>query len=77
MLIIIGYVYYRYRLGKAKSLLDTQEKQRLQLEQENLKRENENLELRSRQVELERHNLQQANEKLELERHNAVLTYHR
>lgn len=73
LLIITGYVYYRYRLGKAKSLLDTQEKQRLQLEQENLKRENENLELRSRQVELERHNLQQANEKLELERHNAVL----
>ena len=73
LLIIIGYVYYRYRLGKAKSLLDTQEKQRLQLEQENLKRENENLELRSRQIELERHSLQQANEKLELERHNAVL----
>lgn len=73
LLIIIGHVYYRYRLGKAKSLLDTQEKQRLQLGQENLKRENENLELRSRQVELERHNLQQANEKLELERHNAVL----
>ena len=73
LLIIIGYVYYRYRLGKAKSLLDTQEKQRLQLEQENLKRENENLELRSHQVELERHNLQQANEKLELERHNADL----
>lgn len=73
LLIIIGYVYYRYRLGKTKGLLDTQEKQRLQLEQENLKRENENLELRSRQVELEKHNLQQANEKLELERHNAVL----
>lgn len=73
LLIITGYVYYRYRLGKAKNLLETQEKQRLQLEQDNLKRENENLELRSRQVELERHNLQQANEKLDLERHNAVL----
>lgn len=73
LLIIIGCVYYRYRLGKAKSMLDTQEKQRLQLEQEILKKENENLELRSRQVDLERHNLQQANEKLELERHNAVL----
>ncbi len=73
LLIIIGCVYYRYRLGKAKSMLDTQEKQRLQLEQENLKKENENLELRSRQVDLERHNLQQANEKLELERHNAIL----
>lgn len=73
LLIITGYVYYRYRLGKAKNLLETQEKQRLQLEQDNLKRENENLELRSRQVELERHNFQQANEKLDLERHNAVL----
>lgn len=63
LLIIIGYVYYRYRLGKAKSLLDTQEKQRLQLEQENLKRENENLEL-------ERHNavLEKQAAQLECER---------
>lgn len=73
LLIITGYIYYRYRLGQAKSLLDTQEKKRLQLEQENLKRKNENLELRSRQGELERHNLQRANEKLALERYNAVL----
>ena len=73
LLIIICLIYYRYRLGQTKSKLDEQEKRRLQLEQENLKRENENLELRSRQSELERHNLQQANEKLELERHNAVL----
>ena len=37
LLIIISYIYYRYRLEKAKTLLDTQEKQRLQLEQENLR----------------------------------------
>ena len=53
LLIIIGYIYYRYRLGKAEILLDAREKQRLQLEQENLKKENENLELKSRQAELE------------------------
>lgn len=73
LLIVTGYIYYHYRLGQTKSKLDDKEKTRLQLEQENLKRENENLELRSRQGELERQNLQQANEKLELERHNAVL----
>lgn len=73
LLIIAGYIYYRYRLRKAKGLLDEQENQRLQLEQENLKRENENLELRNHQAELEKQNLQQTNEKLELERHNAVL----
>lgn len=63
LLIIIGCVYYRYRLGKAKSMLDTQEKQRLQLEQENLKKENENLEL-------ERHNaiLEKQAAQLECER---------
>lgn len=45
LLIITGYIYYRYRLGRAKSLLDAQERKRLQLEQEYLKRENENLAL--------------------------------
>lgn len=73
LLIIVGYIYYRYRLKKAKGLLNEEENKRLQLEQENLKRENENLELRNHQVELEKKNLQQTNEKLELERHNAVL----
>lgn len=69
LLIITGYVYYRYRLGKAKSLLDTQEKQRLQLEQENLKKENENLELRRWQVELEceRQSLAAENLRLKIE----------
>lgn len=73
LLIIIGYIYYRYRLSRAKNLLEEQENKRLQLEQENLKKENENLELRNHQAELEKQNLQQTNEKLELERHNAVL----
>ena len=69
LLIITGYIYYRYRLGKAKSLLDTQEKQRLQLEQENLKKENENLELRRWQVELEceRQSLAAENLRLKIE----------
>ena len=73
LLIIIGYIYYRYRLSRARNLLEEQENKRLQLEQENLKKENENLELRNHQAELEKQNLQQTNEKLELERHNAVL----
>lgn len=73
LLIVAGYFYYRYRLSKAKNLLEEQENKRLQLEQENLKRENENLELRNHQAELEKKNLQQTNDKLELERHNAVL----
>ena len=69
LLIITGYIYYRYRLGKAKSLLDTQEKQRLELEQENLKKENENLELRRWQVELEceRQSLAAENLRLKIE----------
>lgn len=53
LLIIIGYIYYRYRLSRAKNLLEEQENERLRLEQENLKKENENLELRHRQAELE------------------------
>lgn len=73
LLIIAGYIYYRYRLSKTKNLLKEQENKRLQLEQENLIRENENLELRNLQAELEKKNLQQTNDKLELERHNAVL----
>lgn len=73
LLIIVGYIYYHYRLSKAKNLLEEQENKRLHLEQENLKKENENLELRNHQTELEKKNLQQINEKLDLERHNAVL----
>lgn len=73
LLIISGYIYYRYRLSQAKNLLEEQENKRLQLEQENLRKENENLELRNHQTELEKKNLQQTNDKLELERHNAVL----
>lgn len=67
LLIIAGYIYYRYRLSKSKNLLDEQEKKRLQLEQENLKKENENLEL-------ERHNavLEKQTAELECERQSLV-----
>lgn len=69
LLIIAGYIYYRYRLRKAKGILDEQENQRLQLEQENLKRENENLELRNHQAELEceRQSLAAENLRLKIE----------
>ena len=69
LLIIVGYIYYRYRLRKAKGILDEQENQRLQLEQENLKRENENLELRNHQAELEceRQSLAAENLRLKIE----------
>jgi len=69
LLIIIGYIYYRYRLSRAKNLLEEQENERLQLEQENLKRENENLELRNHQAELEceRQSLAAENLRLKIE----------
>lgn len=69
LLIIIGYIYYRYRLSKAKNLLEEQENKRLLLEQENLKKENENLELRNYQAELEceRQSLAAENLRLKIE----------
>ncbi|MDE5586207.1 MAG: hypothetical protein K2I92_07685 [Muribaculaceae bacterium] len=67
LLIIAGYIYYRYRLGKTKNLLEEQENKRLQIEQENLKRENDKLEL-------ERHNavLEKQTAELECERQSLV-----
>lgn len=53
LIIIIGYLYYHYRLRWTKGLLAEQENNRLQLEQENLKKENENLELKNHKAELE------------------------
>lgn len=69
LLIIIGYIYYRYRLSRAKNLLEEQKNERLQLEQENLKKENENLELRNHQAELEceRQSLAAENLRLKIE----------
>lgn len=63
LLIIIGYVYYRYRLGKAKSLLDIQEKQRLQLECERQSLAAENLRLKIVQLENESESLKEVLEK--------------
>lgn len=69
LLIIIGYIYYRYRLSRAKNLLEEQDNKRLQLEQESLKKENENLELRNHQAELEceRQSLAAENLRLKIE----------
>lgn len=67
LLIIIGCIYYRYRLSSAKNLLEEQENKRLQLEQEKLKSENEKLEL-------ERHSavLEKQTAELECERQSLV-----
>lgn len=73
LLLIVGCIYYRYRLSKAQSLLDAQEKNRLQLEQEHLKRENENLDLKNRHAEQEKQYLQQTKEELELQNRNVIL----
>lgn len=69
LIIIIGYLYYRYRLSRAKNLLEEQENERLQLEQENLKKEYENLELRNHQADLEceRQSLAAENLRLKIE----------
>lgn len=65
LIIIFSLIFYRYRLGVAQSRLDAKNKEKLQLEQEKLKRENENLALRNRKIELEKQNMQLRIEKLE------------
>lgn len=67
MLIIAVYIYYHYRLSKAKNLLEEQENKRLQLEQENLKRENDKLELERLNAVLEKQTAE-----LECERQSLV-----
>ena len=64
LIIIFSLIFYRYRLGVAQSRLDAKNKEKLQLEQEKLKRENENLALRNRKIELEKQNMQLWIEKL-------------
>lgn len=45
LLIVAVFIYYRYRLSRAKSIMEQQENKRLQLEQETLQQANEKLEL--------------------------------
>lgn len=63
LIIIIGVVYYQYRIGKAKRVLSEKEQSRLQLENENLYAKNKVLELEKYNASLERekHNLASEN----------------
>lgn len=54
LFLIICLVYYRYRLGKTRILLDEQEKMRLELEREYLEKKNRNLELERENAVLEK-----------------------
>lgn len=60
LLIVAGYIYYRYRLSKAKDLLEEQKNKRLQLERKNPQQTNDKLEL-------ERHNAVLEKQTAELE----------
>lgn len=66
-------IYYKYRLGKAKSLLDREDMARLQQEHNKMKVENEKLELINENAGLERSNLRYEKDRLELEKHDAEL----
>ena len=65
LLVIICFIYFQLKLGKAKNKLEAQAREKLVLEQDNLKRKNENLESKNRQFVIEKQNLQSKIEKLE------------
>ena len=87
LFIVSVFIYFQYRLSRAKNLLDEKEKNRLNLEQENLKNINEKLELEGRNVLLEKQtvelefkrrtleaeNLKRENENLELKNRESQL----
>lgn len=53
LIIIIGIIYYQFRLGKKNRIISEQEQSRLQLENENLQKQNFFLELEKHNTELE------------------------
>lgn len=66
LIIIIGIVYYQYRIGKAKRVLSEKEQSRLQLENENLHTKNKVLELEKHASILEREKQNLASENMAL-----------
>lgn len=66
LLVITGVIYYFYRIGKMKRLLAEKEQSRLQLENDNLQKQNTVLELEKQATELEseKQNLAAANMRL-------------
>lgn len=80
LIIVICIIYYQLRLGKIKRIISEQEQSRLQLENENLQKQNSVLELErhNAQLECEKQNLAAENMKLkisqlETDKHNAEL----
>lgn len=68
LMIIIGIIYYQLRLGKKNRIISEQEQFRLQLENENLQKQNSVLELEKHnaQLELEKKNLAAENMRLRI-----------
>lgn len=54
LIIIIGIIYYQFKIGKAKRILSEQEQARLKLENDNLQAKNKVLELENRSADIER-----------------------
>ena len=80
LIIIIGIIYYQLRLGKKNRIISEKEQSRLQLENENLQKQNSVLELErhNAQLECEKQNLAAENMKLKIsqlesDKHNAEL----
>lgn len=68
LIIIIGIIYYQLRIGKKNRIISEQEQFRLQLENENLQKQNSVLELEKHnaQLELEKQNLATENMRLRI-----------
>lgn len=80
LIIVICIIYFQLRLGKIKRIISEQEQSRLQLENENLQKQNSVLELErhNAQLECEKQNLATENMKLKIsqlesDKHNAEL----
>ena len=70
LIIIIGIIYYRYRIGRDKRIIAEHENARLRLEDESLRKEQENLRLEKEAAELAAQNLQLEIGQLEEEQAN-------
>lgn len=73
ILIIAVFIYYRYRLGKTKSLLIERDKERLQLQHDNLTKENQKLDLEKKNAILEKQSAESECNRHKLEAENLQL----
>lgn len=70
---VIGWLYYRYKVTKTKRNLAETENKALKLEQDNLQKEKEKAELERNRKVLEADNLEKDNKRLEAERQQRIL----